>query len=92
MDIIESPGAYEKILPLMPNAIPALRSGLAQKEKKLFLTSLKILKGLIFLLKEELQPFLSSLLPPISSRILVQDTEIREAVYYLLTLGPRNTN
>ncbi|KAJ3319625.1 hypothetical protein HDV06_006187 [Boothiomyces sp. JEL0866] len=80
IDLIESPGAYEKILALIPNAVPALRNGLSQKEKKLFLTSVKVLRGLIYLLKEAMYPYLSSLLPPIASRILVQDLEIREAV------------
>ncbi|KAJ3269578.1 hypothetical protein HDV01_001220 [Terramyces sp. JEL0728] len=84
IDLIGSSGAYEKILPLMPSAISALRNGLAQKEKKQFLTALKVLKSLICLLKEDFQQFLGTLLPPIASRILVPDTDIREAVQEVL--------
>ena len=85
LDLLNAPGAAQKVLDLLPAILGPLRAGLANKDKDLFLGSLKICNRLIALLGPLLMSHLNALLPPIASRVLSSDAEIREHVQYALS-------
>jgi hypothetical protein len=86
LDMLHSPNAVAKVVPLLPNIAGPLRNALSQQNKvyvvnqELILTSLRIFKEVIRLVGHEIEPFLGALLPPIASRVLNHDHVIRDEV------------
>ncbi|KAL3894818.1 MAG: hypothetical protein SGCHY_005055, partial [Lobulomycetales sp.] len=67
--LLSSPGAYEKICPLLPALVKPLRNGLGSSEKSVVLLSLKVLSKLAQILEMKVSGILPSVLPPLASKM-----------------------
>lgn len=63
------PGAYLKILPLLPSITRPLRNGLGSREKSVLLTSLTVLSHLATITESSILPILAMILPPLASKL-----------------------
>ena len=84
-ELLDAPDAFEKVVPLLAQIVGPLRQGLSQGEKDLFLFSLAIFKKLVVLVGQHIVSHLTMLLPPIASKVMHRDLDIREAIYDMLT-------
>ncbi|KAI8995718.1 parkin co-regulated protein-domain-containing protein, partial [Gaertneriomyces semiglobifer] len=81
-ELLDAPGAAEKLLPILPAIVAPLRAALTTKDKETLLSGLDTLSRISNLVGPSLNPYLSSLVPPIASRVLHAD--LRETVYETL--------
>ncbi|TPX58662.1 hypothetical protein SpCBS45565_g07940 [Spizellomyces sp. 'palustris'] len=78
-EMLEAPGAAEKVCPIVPAIIAPLRAALGVREKDTFLAALDTLTRIVNVVGPVLVPYLPSLVPPVAARVLSAD--MREAVY-----------
>ncbi|KAL2912213.1 hypothetical protein HK105_208281 [Polyrhizophydium stewartii] len=83
-EMMDAPGARDKVVQLLPQIVAPLRGGLSQKDKTAFLASLQILSGLARLVGPHLVAHLGTILPPVATRVLAHDQETRERVQEVL--------
>ncbi|KNC98107.1 uncharacterized protein SPPG_06516 [Spizellomyces punctatus DAOM BR117] len=78
-EMLEAPGAAEKVCPIVSAIVAPLRAALGVREKDTFLAALDTLTRIANVAGPVLVPYLPSLVPPVAARVLSAD--MREAVY-----------
>ncbi|KAJ3289962.1 hypothetical protein HK104_007109 [Borealophlyctis nickersoniae] len=78
-ELLDAPGAAEKVRGVLPAVVAPLRAALGVKDKTSFATALNTLTRIAALAGPDLLPYLPTLIPPIGIRVLCADS--RERVY-----------
>jgi hypothetical protein len=83
-ELLEAPGAVDKVRPLVPALILPLRAALTSKTLPAYKTALDLVKKLAMLVGHSLAPHLNLIIPPIATKVLSNDIQIREMSYEVL--------
>ena len=84
LELLDAPGAQEKIRPLIGAFVIPLRTALSTKNMDLYRTCLICLQKLAALVGPLLCPHLGLLLPPMANKVLSSDIQVRELTYQVL--------